>query len=202
MRIAILGAGRVGSTLGGRWAAAGHDITYGVRDPSEARHGGLAAVATPAGAVAGADVVLLSLPWAAVEAVVAGVQLGDAVVIDATNPLAAGARELVAHPELSGAELVARWTGSTRVVKAFNTTGSANMADPSYAGGTPMMPVAADDESAKAVAMELAAAIGFAPVDAGPLAAATDLEHLAMLWIRMAFALGRGPGFAFALLAR
>lgn len=33
MHIGILGAGRIGGTLGGRWAAAGHDVLFGVRDP-------------------------------------------------------------------------------------------------------------------------------------------------------------------------
>ncbi len=132
----------------------------------------------------------------------ATVDVGDAVVVDATNPLAAGNRELQAHPELSGAEQVAAWTGSTRVVKAFNTTGSANMADPTYEGAQPAMVMAGDDEAAKAVVAGLAAELGFDPIDGGPLSAAIDLEHLAALWIRLAYPLGHGPGLAWALLRR
>jgi len=203
MRIAVIGAGRVGSTLGRRWEEAGHDVGYGVRDPSEARHAELGAVALPADAVFGADVVLVALPWDATEAVVSVLDVGNAVVIDATNPLAANARELAAHPELSGAELVARWIGSARVVKACNTTGSGNMADTAYPGDTrPLMPVAADDAEAKAVVLGLVDQLGFDGLDAGPLAAARDLEHLAALWIRLAYPLGQGPDIAFALLRR
>lgn len=202
MKIAVLGAGRVGRTLGGRWSAAGHDVVYGVRDPGDPKHADLAARATPADAVSGTDVVLVALPWDAAEAVLRSVDVGDAVVLDATNPLAAGARQLEGHPDLSGAELVAQWSGSRRVVKAFNTTGSANMADPSYPAAAPLLPVAGDDAAAKATALGLAAEIGFDAVDAGPLAAARDLEHLAMLWIRLAYPLGHGPGIAFALLRR
>lgn len=201
MRIAIIGAGRVGTTLGTRWRSGGHDVVYGVRDPSDPKHGELATT-TPAGAVPGADVVVLALPWSSVEPVVTTLDLDGATVIDATNPLAAGARELASHPELSGAELVARWAPGARVVKAFNTTGSGNMADPSYAAGAPAMFVAADDAAAKATAMGLAAEIGFDPVDAGPLAAARDLEHVAALWIRLAYPLGQGPDIALVLARR
>ena len=203
MRIAVIGAGRVGSTLGGRWADVGHDVVYGVRDPSEARHARLGATALPVDAVTGADVVLVALPWDATEAVVSELDVGNAVVIDATNPLAANARELIAHPELSGAELVAGWMNSTRVVKACNTTGSGNMADTSYPGGQrPLMPVAADDAEAKAAVIGLVDELGFEGLDVGPLAAARDLEHLAALWIRLAYPLGQGPDIAFALLRR
>ena len=202
MRIAVLGAGRVGSTLGRRWEQAGHEVVYGVRNPDDPKHATLGSRAVPAEAVRGADVVLVALPWDAVEPVLTGLDVGEAVIIDATNPLAANARQLEGHPERAGAELVAGWVGSTRVVKAFNTTGSANMADPGYPGGTPVMPVAGDDAPAKDVALGLARAIGFDAVDAGPLAAARDLEHLAMLWIRLAYPLGNGPGVAFSLLRR
>jgi hypothetical protein len=202
MRIAIIGAGRVGSTLGRRWQGQGHDVVYGVRDAGDPRHAELGAVASPAGAAAGADVVLVALPWGAAEAVLAGLDVGEAVVVDAMNPLASGDRELEQHPELSGAELVARWTGSDRVVKAFNTTGSANMADPAYPDATPAMLVAGDDAEGKETVLELAREIGFDAVDAGPLSAARDLEHLAMIWIRLAYSLGNGPGIAFALLRR
>lgn len=202
VRIAIIGAGRVGKALGGRWQAAGHDVVYGVRDPTEPRHAGLGAIAAPRTAVRGADVVLVALPWDATEPALADLEVGDAVVLDATNPLAAGARELELDPALSGAELVARWLRSSRVVKALNTTGSANMTDPGYPGGTPAMLVAGDDTGAKQVALELVRELGFEPIDAGPLSAARDLEHLAMLWIRLAYTLGHGPGIAFSLLRR
>jgi len=64
------------------------------------------------------------------------------------------------------------------------------------------MPVAGDDADAKAVAIALANDVGFEGADAGPLAAARDLEHLAVLWIRLAYPLGNGPGIAFGLMRR
>lgn len=207
MHIAVIGAGRVGATLGGRWAAGDHRVTFGVRDPDDTRHDALralpgASVSTPADAVSGADVVVLALPWSAVEEVARdlGPALGDAIVIDASNPIAGAGLATGGGP--SGAERVATWSGSTRVVKAFNTTGAGNMADAAYPSAAPMLAVAGDGADAKAVVAGLAAELGFDPVDAGPLSAADDLEHLAALWIRLAYALGNGPGIAFALLRR
>lgn len=202
LQIAILGAGRVGRALGQRWAGGGHQVSYGVRDPQDPRHADLARAVSPADAVEGADVVVVALPWAGTEAALASLDLGAAVVVDATNPLVDMAIDPAATTAGSGAALVAAWARSPRVVKAFNTTGSPNMEDPSYPGGVPCMPVAGDDADGKALVMDLARELGFDAIDAGPLAAAADLEHLAMLWIRLAFPMGNGPGIAFSLLRR
>lgn len=194
VKIAVLGAGRVGRTLGEGWAARGHEIVFGVRDPIDARYAELEAVAEPAEAARGAQVVVLALPWPAVEGVVQGLALDDAVVIDATNPLGASG-------DVSGAERVAEWAPQARVVKAFNTTGFENMADPAYPDGRAAMLVAGDDTRAKDVALSLADELGFDALDAGPLTAARELEAVAALWIRLARS-GHGRDIAFALLRR
>jgi predicted dinucleotide-binding enzyme len=202
MRIATVGAGRVGRALGLRWSAAGHQVVFGVRDPGAARHSDLPAVADLTAAVTDADVVLIAVPWHATEAVLAGLDVGDAVVIDATNPLVGADTAAISGDLRSGAERIAEWTGSARVVKAFNTTGSGNMVDPSYPSGRPAMFLAGDDLDACAQVEELAAVVGFDPVRTGGLDTARDLEHLALIWIRLAYPLGQGPDIAVALLRR
>lgn len=194
VKIAVLGAGRVGRTLGDGWAARGHEVVYGVRDPDDARHAALGEVAEPAEAARGAHVVVLALPWPAVEEVVRGLQLDDAVVVDATNPLGASG-------DVSGAERVAEWSPGARVVKSFNTTGWENMADPAYPHGRAAMLVAGDDARAKEVALSLAGELGFDALDAGPLTAARELEAVAALWIRLSRT-GHGRDIAFTLLRR
>jgi predicted dinucleotide-binding enzyme len=202
MRIAVIGAGRVGSTLGTRWSSAGHDVLYGVRTPEDPKYEGLE-VETVGDAIEGADVVLLAVPWRAAREAIAEIgDVGTRIIIDATNPLTPDNREHDRHPELSGAELIAGWLEGGRVVKAFNNTGSANMANPDYPDGTPVMFIAGDDKEAKRVVLGLAAELGFDAVDAGTLAAARDLEHLATIWIRLAYGLGHGPDIAFSLLRR
>jgi predicted dinucleotide-binding enzyme len=200
MRIAIVGAGRVGETLGTRWGAAGHSVLYGVRNPDDAKYEGFE-VETIDEAVASADVIVLAVPWpAAREAVTAMGDVGDRILVDATNPVSADRTHL--HSDRSGAEHIADWATGGTVVKAFNTTGSGNMKNPNYPDGTPVMFVAGDDKAAKQTVMHLAGDIGFDAVDGGPLIASRDLEHLATLWIRLAYGLGHGPDIAFSLLRR
>jgi predicted dinucleotide-binding enzyme len=64
------------------------------------------------------------------------------------------------------------------------------------------MLIASDDQPAKQLVAELAIQLGLEPVDAGGLAAAADLEHVAMLWIRLAYTLGHGPDISIALQRR
>jgi predicted dinucleotide-binding enzyme len=194
VKIAVVGAGRVGGTLGERWAANGHEVVYGVRSPNDRRHSELGSVADPADAARNADVVLLALPWTEVEGLVGVLDLADTIVIDATNPLGASG-------DVSGAERLAKWAPQARVVKAFNTTGWESMADTAYPGGKAAMLVAGDDARAKEVALALAGELGFEALDAGPLTAARELEALATLWIRLTRS-GHGREIAFSLLRR
>jgi predicted dinucleotide-binding enzyme len=211
MKIAVIGAGRVGSTLGGLWAARGHGVTYGVRDPGSDRHKALLAsggrVASNAEAVRGADVVLLATPWDATEAALrAAGDLGGRVLIDAVNPIILSAEGLMRGLEVghtnSAAEHVARWAPGARVVKAFNTIGAENMKDPRFEGQRATMFLCGDDAAAKRTAAGLAEEIGFEPVDAGPLTSARLLEALGMLWIHLGLRMGMGTGIAFRLLRR
>lgn len=212
MRIAIIGAGSVGATLGGRFAAR-HDVVFGVRDAQDervqravAKAGPRARAARIRDAVAGAEVVILAVPWDAVRDV-----LGDAgpldgtIVVDATNPVALGegiAQGLVLGHTTSAAERIASWAPAARVVKAFNTTGFPNMATPHYGERAAAMFVCGDDGDAKATVLALATELGFEAVDCGPLRIARLLEPVAMLWIHLALFQGLGPNFAFGLLRR
>lgn len=209
MKIAIIGAGNVGGTLGRRWAALGHEVSFGVRDPAREKYQGLvtqtagrARLAANEAACAGADAVLLATPWPTTEAALRDCgPLRGKVLIDATNPLGADFRLLVGHAD-SGGEQVARWAADARVVKAFNTTGFNIMEDPIVAGQHATMFIAGDDPAAKSVVADLATAIGFETIDAGPLVSARMLEPLAQLWIHCAYRQGLTRDYAFHLLRR
>jgi predicted dinucleotide-binding enzyme len=120
VRIAVIGAGTIGRTLGGKWEAAGHEVVYGVRHP------GGPETASVADAVPGADVVLMAVPGAAAKDVLAslGPALAGKVVIDATNDVQ-GSGKLHALDELAE---------GAHPVRAFNTLGWENFADPIVAG--------------------------------------------------------------------
>jgi NADPH-dependent F420 reductase len=210
MRIAIIGAGNVGGTLGKMWAAKDHEVAFGVRRPADAKVQALltatgkhARAASVTDAVTGAEVVVLATPWSATEAAIreAG-ELRGKVVVDATNPLKADLSGLTIGHSTSAAEQVAGWAPGARVVKAFNTIGAAQMADPRFGTQRASMFICGDDASAKATVARLAGELGFDPVDCGPLTQARLLEPLAMLWISMAYAYGAGPNIGFALLRK
>ena len=207
MDIAILGAGNVGLALGTALARAGHRISFGVRNPGASKHAAaqaIGALASNADAVRNAETVLVALPWSAAEAVLGplGVLLDGKLVIDATNPLAADLSGLAIGDDDSAGERLQRLLPNARVVKAFNTTGAANMASPAYPDGRATMLVAGDDAAAVETVLRLAADVGFEALAAGPLPVARQLEQLALLWIRLAYQAGFGPGIAFRLMRR
>jgi 8-hydroxy-5-deazaflavin:NADPH oxidoreductase len=210
MKIAIIGAGNVGGTLGAGWANRGHEVLFGVRDAADsklkdllARAGGKARVATVNEAAATADVVTLTVPWpAAQDALRSAGDLRGKILLDCTNPLKPDLSGLSVGYTSSGGEQVAAWAPGARLVKIFNTTGFPNMANPEYREGRAMMLYCGDDAQAKTVAAQLATELGFEPYDVGPLTEARLLEPFALVWIHLAVRQKMGTGFAFRLMHR
>lgn len=206
MNIGVIGAGRVGGTLGRGLAAAGHSVHYARRDPTAPVPPHLAHDSARTGPVAEtvavSDVLLLATPWAETEAALrdAG-DLGGRPLLDATNPIGAGMALTHGHTD-SGGEQVQRWAPTARVVKVFNTTGMENMAQPRFPGGAALMLAAGDDAGAVAIAVGLAADLGFEALPFGPLRNARLLEPLGRAWIELALVRGQGRGVAFGLLRR
>lgn len=191
MDIAIIGAGNVGKAITSSATRAGHTVTLssanGDSAIAAAQEFGVKAAASNREAVEGAEVVILAIPYTAVDQVLGevGEQLAGKVLVDATNPLKPDYSGL-ATGETSGAEEIQRKAPGARVVKAFNTALAARQADPNVAGGLRVDGYAAgDDEEAKDAVLGLLADIGFNPVDAGPLAMARYLEGMAWLNISL-----------------
>ncbi|MHC4225702.1 MAG: NADPH-dependent F420 reductase [Planctomycetota bacterium] len=210
MDIAILGAGSVGGNLGRGWTKAEHRITFGVRDPSAAKVTALvsevgngARAAGVAEAAATAGVVVLATPWPVTEEVLAATGgLAGKVLVDCTNPIDPATFSLAVGFDTSAAERIAAWAPDARVVKAFNTIGAEHFLDPSFEARKASMFVCGDDAEAKELVLGLAADLGFAPEDAGPLVNARLLEPLAMVWIEIAVKQHRGRNIAFRLLRK
>src|SRR4051812_40208855 len=129
MRIAVIGAGNVGGTLGRRWAEAGHEVVFGIRHPERGaaavKGGGAlpskASVASPDEAVKSADAVVLATPWNAVPDAIKEVgSLAGKVLLDATNPLTREMKlDLGPNGESAGERIQAMAKGA-KVVKVFN----------------------------------------------------------------------------------
>jgi predicted dinucleotide-binding enzyme len=211
MRIAIIGAGNVGGSLGKGWVERGHAVSFGVRNPAADKSkalaiecGGKAAVVSVQAAAARADVIVLATPWEVTETALRECgDLSGKIVVDCTNPLATDLADglTLGHSD-SGAERVAHWARGARVVKAFNSTGWNNMIAPKIGEQTAVMFVCGDDPQAKADVLALAMDLGFEAIDAGELKVARMLEPYALLWIHLAYRQGLGREYAFTLARR
>jgi hypothetical protein len=174
MKIAVIGTGNIGSTLGGRWRAAGHDVVYGSRSGSGEGPGG-APLTSVADALTGADVVVLAVPGPAVAGVAAanGAALAGKVVIDAANR--------IGEPEVNSRAAIVAAAPQAQYVRAFNTLGWENFADPP--AGAAMFFAA--DPGARPVAEELITAVGLEPVFAGDASASGTVDALLPLWFAL-----------------
>ena len=189
-KIAILGAGNVGSALQRGLKRAGHDTRAVGNDKAGIRS-----------SVAWAEVVVLAVPFGALDDVVevAAEALGGKVVVDVTNAVGPD-MNLIVGLTTSGAEELQKRLPRARVVKAFNTVFAQNM-DTGRIGDQRLSAlVAGDDAAAKATVLTLASDIGFDPVDAGPLRKARFLEPMALLNIQLGYVQKLGLKIGFKLL--
>ncbi len=203
--IAIIGTGNVGSAIGAGAVKAGYDVVFAGQDADKAESvaegAGATSVTTPREAVAGADIVVLAVPYTAVADVareIAPVVAGK-IVIDPTNPLKPDGSGLATAAGTSGAESIAALLPDAKVVKAFNTLFATNTSDPSAHGTQLDSLFATDDDAAKDAVCGLSASIGFRPVHVGPLAASRELEAMAWLNIRMQMLTGGHWNTAFVM---
>lgn len=189
--IAMIGTGDLARALGPEFAESGHDIIYGSRNPDRdevrelvGRTGASASATGPSEAAARADIVMLAVPWNAVEEVVANLgDLSGKIVIDPTNPRMVGddgLRDYSVDP--SNGEWIQRWAPDAKVVKAFNTMNWATMVEPASSGGPVTVPIVGNDAEAKATVAALIEGIGLEPIDLGPIRFAHGLETLYILW--------------------
>jgi len=200
MRITIVGAGRVGTSLGTALRAKGHHVIFGVRQPKTAGE----PITKPVGAaIAGAEAVILATPWTSTEALVCehASALAGKIVIDATNPLNPNGTRLAMGFDSSGAELLQSHARGAIVFKAFNAAGVDVIARPAFPQGRAAMFVAGPEGAAKDVVRGLVSDVGFEAVDAGELRNARLLEPLGMLCLQLG-AEGRGRDFALLLASR
>lgn len=158
-KIGIIGDGNVGSALARGLKRAGHDVRAVGKDKTAIRETAF-----------WAEIVLLAVPFGVIDDVVeeVGSVVEGKTLIDVTNALDANMSWAVGFTT-SGAEELQRKVPKARVVKAFNTVFAQHM-DSGRLGDKPLTAFAAgDDASAKKNVLELARAIGFDAVDAGPL---------------------------------
>ena len=194
MRIGIIGKGRVGSALAAGWQARGHEVQLGGRDTTP----GTAEIAN------WADIIVLAVPYAALENIAVTITATDKPVIDCTNPIAVGpdGMGLAVGHTTSGAEQLQLLLSGAHVVKTLNQVGAEVMADTTGFDRAPVQFLAGDNEAAKKTVASLLADLGFEPLDAGGLSKARLLEPFALTWINQAIARKHGRNWAFGAMPR
>lgn len=197
--IAVIGGtGAEGSGLALRWAAAGYPILIGSRSAEKAQSAAdeLSAALPPGSAAirgaengpaaAGADVVVLSVPYAAQSATIDQIADGcqGKVFITVGVPLKPPKVSTVWQPEAgsAAAEAQAQLGEGVRVVAAFQNVSATHLKDLAHDVACDIL-VTGDDKEAKQVAIELAQAASMRGIDAGPLANASVVEGLTALLI-------------------
>jgi predicted dinucleotide-binding enzyme len=180
MRIGIIGAGHIGSTLARHFAAVGHEVAIAnSRGPETlagltAGIGGGVRAVTAAEAAGFGEIAVVSIPYGRIgELPRAG--LSGKIVVDTCNyyPQRDGHEADLDDGSTTSSEKVREATGGD-VVKAFNAIFWENLRDRGRPEGDPerlAIPLSGDDAKAKTVVAGLIREIGFDPVDAGPLAA-------------------------------
>jgi 8-hydroxy-5-deazaflavin:NADPH oxidoreductase len=188
MDVAIIGAGNVGQALAGALTKAGHSVTLSSRKRGDAEAAAKETAARAAGsnkeAVQGAQVVILAVPYQAIQDAARHVAdaLDGKVVIDTSNRVS---RDDPASTidGTSASEQVQALVPGARVVKAFNTLFATRMAEPTVDGVQLDGYFAGDDLDAKKQVAELVDGIGLRPIDAGGLGMARALEAMTTLLI-------------------
>lgn len=184
MRIAVVGSGRIGTTIGEAWSRAGHEVAYASRSPQPPD-----TLAIP-DAIAAAEVVLLAIPGAAVPELLAehGAALDGRVVIDATNDLGGGRGH---HAEAYGSAPGARFA------RAFNSLGFEMFAEPRIGGEQADLFWCGPDDAG---VEQLIADVGLRPVRVGGIDAVDVVDGAARLWLTLVFREGYPRRLAFRML--
>jgi 8-hydroxy-5-deazaflavin:NADPH oxidoreductase len=189
VKVAIIGTGRMARGFATALAPR-HEVTVGSRDPDRARRAAAATGArlgaSYAEAAGDAEVVILAVPWAAMDETLG--QLGElhgTVVIDISYPSRRQEREALAGS--STAERIQRRLPRARVCKGWSHVHAQHLTAPEVGGIAASVLIAGDDPAAKRTVFTLAEDMGFHPVDIGPLKATRELERLlgVMLFVRL-----------------
>jgi 8-hydroxy-5-deazaflavin:NADPH oxidoreductase len=211
MNITFIGIGNVGAPLADHLQKLGHSVSIAARDrQSESVQQALQrnpnlVVRSPSEAVNMAEVVFLALPFSAIEPALSEVKdaLKDKVVVDCTNPVGVN----ISHglgSRISGGETVQQLIPQASIVKAFTVYGFENLEDSSYPGYGDLKPVmiAGNNLAAKEIVSDLCRQLNWEPLDTGDISMSLHLEHMTLLWVKIARVQGRGTNFVWAVLER
>ena len=183
MKVAVIGAGNIGGTIGGHWQKAGHEVTYGLREPAKKK--GAKSIDIACG---DADVILLALPGKAVVDFVREHEkkLDGKIILDATNNPGA--------PSFNAWHELAKAVPNALLYRVFNTYGYEIFANPSVGGEKPDMLYAGPEKDASVVE-GLIQDVGLRPLRVGGMDAVDTVDGVLRLWFTLSRTRGRRIAF-------
>ena len=194
LKIGIIGAGHIGGTLASLWVKAGHEVLVSSRHPEQLQSlvrslGPRARAGTPREAALFGDVVLISVPYAALPQVGRDLktELRGKIVLETGNPYPQRDGDMALEARSKGTGVAsAEYLAGVRLVRAFNAINSGDLAHEAHRSGEPFaIPLAGDDGGALDVAQRLVRDAGFEPVVVGPLARARDFDVGTAVYTRL-----------------
>lgn len=197
LRIAVLGAGNIGGTLGRKWVAAGHAVAFGVRDPNNAEAqtlrqlGASVTVGTVTDALAtDPQVVVMAVPGGAMDATITthAAQLNGRAIIDAANRMGGGG------PTDSFATFQQQ-TPNAQIYRAFNTLGWENFAHPDFNGVVGDLFYAGPEGESLTQVEQLISDVGLRPIRLGGTDQIGLVDSLLGLWFTLSKTYGRHLAF-------
>ena len=194
LKIGIIGAGHIGGTLASLWVRAGHEVLVSSRHPDQLTGlvrslGPRARAGTPREAALFGDVVLISVPYAALPQIGRDLrtELSGKMVLDTGNPYPQRDGDMATEARRKGTGVSsAEFLPGVRLVRAFNAINSGDLASEAHRSGERIaIPLAGDDSQALEVAQRLVRDAGFEPVVVGPLARAREFDVGTAVYTRL-----------------
>jgi len=185
LKIGIIGSGKIGGTLGELWLKAGHAVMFSSLDLEHdkalaARLGHPAQAGTPKQAAAFGEVLLISVPYAALPQLGRDLreELAGKAVLDTCNPFPARDGDMALDARAKGSGIASSlFLSGARLVRAFNSVGYAKLQSEAHrAGERVAIPLAADDAAALQIAQRLVWDAGFEPIVVGGLTRAREID--------------------------
>jgi predicted dinucleotide-binding enzyme len=192
LKLGIIGAGSLGTALGQRYAQRGHTVMFGGGASAQDAAVRLCArVGSNSETAAFGDVVILAVPFTAIDAALADAgPLRGRVLWSCVNALRPDYTGLAIGFDNSAAEEVARRAPGARVVAAVPPFAQAIAKGPLCYDRDlePTVFICGDDRAAKRIVEALVLELGAHPVDAGSLTVARLVEPAMMLAVSIAYA--------------
>lgn len=201
MKIGILGAKVIGSTLGKKWLTAGHQVMFGVRNTQNPEVlslvetlGKQAAVGTVSEVITCSDIVVFAIPGQAMDETIASYAsvLNGKIIIDTTNKLDSGV--------MNSVDVFRSFAPEAKVFRAFSNLGWENFDSPTINGVQIDLFYCGDAGEACKKVNELIIDVGLNPVYLGDLSQVHLVDAITNLWFALAYGQNMGRHLAFKVL--